>query len=117
MSIKKFFLVSTAFVLSSCATGVTPMGRDTYTISGSSPGLINQGAVKAKLLRRADDWCRKRGLVMVPLNSMGNDAVVGGKWASCELIFRAVPPNDPENKRPTFGRMPDHHEEITIHEQ
>lgn len=93
------------------------MGRDTYMISGSSPGLIGSGNVRAKLLREADEWCRKRGLVMVPVNYSGSDAVVMGKWANAEVMFRAVPASDFENKRPTFERGPDHHQMITIRNQ
>jgi len=93
------------------------MGRDTYMISGSSPGLIGSGSVRAKLLRQADEWCRKRGLVMVPVNFSGHDAVVGGQWANAEVTFRAVPPSDAENKRPTYERAPDYHEVITVQQR
>jgi len=110
-------LASGILLLASCSTGVVPMGRDTYMISGMSPGLVNSGAVRAKLLRQADAWCRKQGLVMVPVSYSGQDAIYGQQAANAEVIFRAVPPSDPENQRPTFGRAPDHHEEITIQQR
>jgi hypothetical protein len=83
-------------------------------ISGSSPGLIGSASVRAKLLKQADKWCRDRGLVMVPISYGGSDAVVGGQWASAEVIFRAVRPEDAENIRPNWERAPDHHQAITI---
>ena len=100
--------------LAACSSGVVPMGRDTYMISGSSPGLIGAGSVKAKLLRQADSWCRQRGLVMVPLNNSGSDAVVGGQWANAELSFRAVRPGDVEDKRNRMERAPDHYQVLEI---
>ncbi len=90
------------------------MGRDTYMISGTSFGLVNSGAARAKLLRQADKWCRERGLVMIPVSYSGQDAIYGQRPASAEVIFRAVPPSDPENARPKYEREPDHHEMITI---
>lgn len=102
------------FIFVSCSSGVVPMGRDTYMISGSSPGLIGTGTVRAKLLKQADAWCRSQGLVMVPLNYSGSDAVVGGQWANSEVIFRAVPPSDAENIRMRYERGADHHQVIEI---
>jgi hypothetical protein len=106
--------VMIAFLFVGCSSGVVPMGRDTYMISGSQPGLIGTGTVRARLLREADQWCRTRGLVMVPVSYTGSDAIAGQKMANAEVIFRAVSNSDYENKRPTFERGPDHHELITI---
>ena len=89
-----------AFAISGCSSGVVPMGRDTFMISGTQPGLIGAGTVRASLLKKADKWCRERNLVMVPLSSSGTDAVFGGQWANAELVFRAVPHGDRENIRP-----------------
>ena len=106
------FSLSALFV--SCSTGVVPMGRDTYMISGSSPGLINSATVRAKLLREADAWCRQRGLIMLPLNFGGVDAVLGQKMANAEVTFRAVRPGDPEDRRVNYERAVDRHEVIEI---
>lgn len=116
--LKTILARSVLFLLSGlllgCSTGVVPMGRDTYMIAGSSPGLIGTATVRARLLREADSWCRKRGLVMVPLNYSGRDAVLGGDWANSEVIFRAVPPSDPENHRVRYERAADRHEVIEV---
>jgi hypothetical protein len=93
------------------------MGQDTYMISGSQPGLIGSGVVRASLLKKADAWCRERGLVMVPVNYTGSDAVFGGQWANAEVVFRAVPRSDRENVRPNFERAPDHHQMLTVRQQ
>jgi len=92
------------------------MGRDTYMISGSQPSLTslsNSGALKARLLKEANDWCKNNGLVMIPMNYQGFD----GASINAEIIFRAVPANDSENIRPTFHRAPDHHQMISIRNQ
>jgi len=106
-------LLTIAALLTSCSTGVVPMGKDTYMISGMSPGMVSAGGVRAKLLREANRWCAKRGLAMVPLSYSGQGAVIGQRAANAEIIFRAVPPNDPENKRPNPERQADYHEVIT----
>ena len=93
------------------------MGRDTYMISGSTPGMVSSATVRARLLREADKWCRQNGLVMIPVSYGGQDAVVGQHTANAEVIFRAVPPSDPDNARPRYERQPDHHEMITIQQR
>ncbi len=112
-----YTLIGSCLLLSGCAsTGVVPMGRDTYMISGSQPSLTsfsNSGALKARLLRQANDWCRNNGLVMIPLNYEGFD----GASITAEIIFRAVPANDLENIRPNFQRAPDHHQVISIRDR
>jgi hypothetical protein len=78
------------------------MGQNTYMISGSSPGLIGQGAVKAKLLQQADKWCRSKGLVMIPLDSTGHDAVYMGNLANSEVTFKALPPEQAQSAGPVY---------------
>lgn len=109
-------IIATAMVACS-STGVVPMGRDTYMITGSTAGFTTESAVRARLLREADKWAKERGLVMVPLGFEGNDAVPGQRMASSEVIFRAVTPQDYENIRPTYERAPDHHQVIEIRQR
>jgi hypothetical protein len=108
------FLILLSIVLAGCSTGVVPMGRDTYMIAGSSPGLVQSATIRARLLREADSWCRKQGLVMVPLNYSGREAVIGSHCANSEVIFRAVPPTDAENQRVRYERGVDRHEVLEI---
>jgi hypothetical protein len=100
--VKATILVAlSALLVAGCSSGVVPMGRDTYLISGTQPGLIGAGTVRANLLKKAEKWCKERNLVMVPLSSSGADAVFGGQWANAEVVFRAVPHGDRENIRPS----------------
>ena len=88
-------------LLAGCTTGVVPAGPNTYMISVTEgPGLTNGGAAKARTLREADEWCRKRGLVMVPVESEQHGTQPFGRYAGAELTFRALKPGDPEIKRP-----------------
>jgi hypothetical protein len=116
--LKTFLARSVLFLMSGvlfgCSTGVVPMGRDTYMIAGSSPGLVQSATIRARLLREADSWCRKQGLVMVPLNYSGREAVIGSNCANSEIIFRAVPPTDAENQRIRYERAADRHEVIEV---
>lgn len=81
-----------AATLAACTTGIVPIGPSTYMLSGSSPGLIGKGAVEAKLLKQANEWCQKKGLVMIPIDSTGHDAIYMGNWANAEIKFKALPP-------------------------
>jgi hypothetical protein len=93
--------------LCGCSTGVVPMGRDTYMISRKGSGWATEGELKAKCYRDADKFCTKRGLAMVPVSEKGKDGTPGFFPATCELVFRAVSPDDPENARPLMQKVPD----------
>ena len=101
------FLSLICLVLASCSSGVVQTGPGTYMMSGSKPGLIGAGAVKADLYAKAGDWCSQRGLAMVPLDSKGSDAVFGGNWANAEIHFRAVPPSEAGKYQSSAERQPD----------
>jgi hypothetical protein len=98
---------SLAIALCGCSTGVVPMGKDTYMISRKGTGWATHGEMKAKCYRDANKFCAKRGLEMVPVSTTGKDGTPGFLPATCELTFRAVPPNDPENVRPIIQKVPD----------
>jgi hypothetical protein len=72
-----------------CATtgtnGVVQIGPNTYRIGGLGNSTDFSGSdVKARLYQEAAEFCRKKGGVMVPLNSTGQDA-------SAEIQFKCVP--------------------------
>lgn len=94
-------------ILASCSSGVVQTGPGTYMVSGSKPGLVGAGSVKADLYRKAGKWCDQRGLTMVPLDSKGRDAEFGGNWASAEIHFRAVPPSEAGKYQSSAERQPD----------
>ena len=90
-----------ALAVAGCSSGVVPAGPQTYMISVTEgPGLTNGGAAKARALRDADEWCHKRGLVMVPVDVAQHGTQPFGRYAGAELTFRALKPGDPEIKRP-----------------
>jgi hypothetical protein len=78
---------------------VIPTGPDTYTItSGTSIGFSSAG-VRAEVYRAANEFCAKRGLVMVPVSIDAREGELGRHPPSATLVFRALKPGDPEIKR------------------
>ncbi len=106
-------VLAISLTLIGCSTGVVPAGPQTYMISTTAFGLVPGGTAKAKAYREANDWCKQRGLVMVPVTSDSNDAVYGRKPAGAELVFRALPPGDPDIKRSTIER-PDYIQRVQV---
>jgi hypothetical protein len=83
------------------------MGRDTYVLSKNGTAVSTGVKLKAQLYREADEWCRARGLVMVPISEMSKDGIAGTRLASAEIVFRAVKPGDPEDTRTNLRAVPD----------
>ena len=110
---KPLYLLLAVTVLSSCASSVVPAGPDTYMISTTEVGLTQGGRAKAAAYRKADEWCRKRGLVMVPIAVDQHSAEPFGRYGGAELTFRALRPGDPEIRR-TNVEKPDHTQRIEI---
>lgn len=92
-------LVMTAALVAGCSSGIVPAGPDTYMVSRSIEVFSTGAGGKAALYREANDWCMKRGLIMVPVSTDAREPVVGGRLGSAELVFRALRPGDPEIKR------------------
>ena len=105
--------LAVCLVLASCSSGIVPAGPQTYMAS-CSIGAAGTGATgKAKLYRQANDWCVKRGLVMVPVTSDSTEPVAGRGMGSASLTFRALPPGDPEIQRSTIER-PDFTQRVQV---
>jgi len=92
-----------------CAsTGILSVGKDTYMVSKqSATGYQSAVGIKADVLREANEFCVKQGLIMVVISLKTKDGVPGRSYATAELIFRAVPPGDKENQRPVFEKGAD----------
>ena len=73
----------------------------------SATGFQSAVGVKATILREANDFCEKRGLVMVVVSLKTTDGVPGRSYATAELVFRAVSPGDVEDRRPILENIPD----------
>jgi hypothetical protein len=100
-------------MFSGCASSVVPAGPDTYMISTTEVGLTQGGRAKAAAYRKADEWCRKRGLVMVPIAVDQHAAEPFGRYGGAELTFRALPPGDPEIRRNNVEK-PDYTQRIQM---
>ena len=59
-------------------------------IATTEVGLTQGGRAKAAAYRKADEWCRKRGLVMVPIAVDQHSAEPFGRYGGAELTFRAL---------------------------
>jgi hypothetical protein len=103
--------LATLAFFTSCASHVVPAGPDTYMVSTTEVGLTQGGRAKAKAYRIANEWCVKRGLVMVPIAVDQHSAEFMGRYGGAELTFRALKPGDPEIKRINIER-PDHVQRI-----
>ena len=106
-------MVFSTILLSSCASSVVPAGPDTYMISTTEVGLTQGGRAKAAAYRKADAWCRERGLVMVPIAVDQHSAEPFGRYGGAELTFRALKPGDPAIQR-TNVEKPDHTQRIQL---
>ena len=99
-----------AVALAGCvaSTGVVPIGKDTYMVSRqSATGFESAVGVKGQVLKEANEFCAKQGLVMVLVSLNTKDGVPGRSYATAELVFRAVRPEDAENQRPALERGAD----------
>lgn len=93
--------------LAGCSTPeIVPAGPDTYTVAaGGGLGFTPSSApVRASVYKAANKYCADRGLVMMPVSIDVQPGQQGKHTASVELVFRALPPGDPEIDRPNIER-------------
>jgi hypothetical protein len=77
------------------------MGKDTFFVSHTGSTLTTVSSLKVECLKDANQYCEQRGLAMVVVSTTGHDGRFWtSKRAECELVFLAVPPNDPRNRPP-----------------
>src|SRR5690349_2673114 len=79
-------------ILAGCvSTGVVSIAKDTYMISKqSATGFESAVGVQGEVLKEANQFCAKQGLVMVLVSLNAKDGVPGRSYATAELVFRAV---------------------------
>lgn len=88
-------LLAVAFV-SGCAaaSGVVPMGGDTYMISKSQWGIQHTGSsVKANVIKEAHAYCSQLGRDLEVINTSEKDMVPYKSEAQAEVTFRCRPHN------------------------
>ena len=102
-----YMVVSLALVASACSNGsVTPIGKDTYMLSGTAAWSWSSGAaIKADLFREADAFCRNQGKQVMPVSTDSNNGSFS-QFAQAEIDFRCLNENDPEFKRPNLEPAP-----------
>jgi hypothetical protein len=100
-------------LLSGCtSSGVIPAGPNTYMISAGGAGF-STGGVRASTYRKAHKFCEERGLVFVPISFDAQPGVLGQRPPTADLVFRALPPGDPEIQRPNL-EQPHHIQRVQI---
>ena len=108
MKVPLISIVFVCFIAACASTGIMPIGKDTYMVSKqSATGFQSAVGVKGEVLAEANEFCAKQGLVMVLVSLNTKDGVPGRSYATAELVFRAVRPEDAENQRPNLERGAD----------
>ena len=81
-----------------CAsTGAIPVGQDTYMLSKqSATGFQSAVGIRADVLKEANEFASSKGRVMVIRSLISKDGVPGRSYATVELVFKTVRPDDPE---------------------
>lgn len=116
--------VAAAALCLSCTTSdvmITPIGRDTYMATKTGSGFaagkgINGKLLKTDVLKEANDFCAKQGRTMILLQEDSQNGVGGREYASAEIKFRAVSPDDSENQRRNYVE-PTEHKIIEVRER
>ncbi len=106
MKLSHYIICTIAFgaciFITGCASNIVAAGPDTYFVSyGPLPITMSAAKAKAHCYQLASEWCKARGLVMVPVSSNEQNAIPG-RAGSAELTFRALKPGDPDIKRATI---------------
>jgi len=87
-------------------------------VSSSGVGFSSAWA-REQTYGKANEYCAKRGLVMVPVSFDAREGVYAQSAPSANLVFRALRPGDPEIKRPNV-EGPNHiakRQQILLQEQ
>lgn len=101
-SICRAIVGAIAVLLVACANpGIVQISPDTYLLSRTDKGGIfgNPSAMKADVLREANEFAESKGKIAIPLTIRETPLVVGQRFASIEYQFRVVDKSDPEAKR------------------
>lgn len=97
----------TILLLSGCASGIVPIGPDTYMMSDTGAWSWSSGSnLKAGIYRDAYAFCLKKGKEMMPVSTDQTDANFS-TFAHAEVQFRCLAKGDPELRRPTMEETPD----------
>lgn len=98
-----------AVLLIGCANpGIVSLSPDTYMLTRTDKGGIfgNASAMKADVIREANEFASSQGKVAIPLFVHEQPMLVGRQLASIEYQFRVVDKSDPEARRTSLKPMP-----------
>jgi len=82
------------FLTGCVSSDIMSTGPETYSVSASGAGFATAG-VREKVYRKANEFCAKRGLVMVPVSFKSRPGELGRHPPSADLTFKALKPGDP----------------------
>ena len=99
----RYLLASLAIAtfLVGCANpGIVKVSEDTYMLSRTDKGGVfgNASAMKADVIREANEFAEKKGKVAVPITLTESPMSIG-HFASVDYQFRVVDKSDPEARR------------------
>jgi hypothetical protein len=102
----RIVLVLAAAAIAGCAaSGITPMGQDTYMAAKQGAvGFSSFGTLKAELFTDANTFCAKQGKQLQPVAERGVEGRIG-QFPTAEVTFRCLAASDPEAGRPEFKMM------------
>ena len=93
-----FLFLPLLFGCGTSSGGVIPIGPNMYMLGGLGRFMdYSSSAVKADMYKQASDFCLDKGRVMFPITSTGKDSDFG-TYASAEVQFSCLEPNDPRLK-------------------
>jgi hypothetical protein len=98
-----------ALAATGCANpGIVKLSPDTYMLSRTDKGGVfgNPSAMKADVIREANEFAAKQGKVAIPLSLNESPLQVGRQFASVEYQFRVVDESDPEARRTSLVPRP-----------
>ncbi len=99
-SVRMVLLAACFCSIQACVSSdVISTGPDTYMVSASGVGLGTAG-VRENVYKKANDFCAKKGLVMVPVSFNAKEGAIARNAPSANLVFRALKPGDPAITRP-----------------
>lgn len=101
-SMRRISIFVAVATLVACANpGIVQISPDTYILSRTDKSGIfgNPSAMKADVLREANEFAESKSKVAIPLTVHETPLIVGQRFASVEYQFRVVDKNDPEAKR------------------
>ncbi len=103
---KRVIVILSSTVIMGCtATGVVPMGQDTFMIGRQGSALASTSALKGESFKEASEYCSKSGKAVFIVNTR---EVPGGfgRLAESEIQFRCLEPGNPALQQSTLQPVP-----------